>query len=891
MPDWPDDLAPHLPTGTVTFLFSDIEGSTKLLQRLGERYGEVLADHQQLLRQAWADHHGREIDTQGDSFFVVFARATDALAAAAQAQRALTQHTWPAGEHVRVRMGLHTGTGTLSHDHSHYVGLDVHRAARIAAAGHGGQVLLSQATRDQVAKELVAGAGLRDLGKHRLKDLPQREEIYQLVLPGMPTEYPPLKTLDAWPGLRADLMAVVFFSAVLLAVVGLLLPLLVPVFPRVIGLGATGLVGLILLTSLLARPVRRVLVSQWRDARKPFAAVTSSLLSLVVVLATLFVTRPVIFLKPPRLGYDFSYTYHAPTHTGGAVVVGVRNPMVTLDPDGLSSPAAPPFPLWQGCIIQLPDQTLGLKGWKPDQCTKVPTVVNGGESIDGRTTTFHIDPRAVWSDGVSLSADDFLFAVRLLQDPTLIPFSGANPPWRLTALDSHTVRIQWAAPTADYLLWLALLMPVPLHVYATGTFAGVYDPRTGAYNSALAHQIVASPAFNTTIPVDNAPFTVKSFSLHQQVVLVRNKRFFSNFFHAPALDQITVVGYSKALAAQLAQGKSVPFSVRDEALIAGYRSGAFTLVDSLETSNLKQLRDLPKAQVVTVPIPSFLILGFNQQGVAPNARANGGVSIFTNRTVRQAFTEAFDRCAAVRALLGVVTCNDPNLFTDELVNVSFPDYDPTFHLPGFNPAGAAALLDKEGYRVVNGVRRYKDGTTPMRLRVVLSNGASIAPTLAAAMVRDWSRHLDVDASVTVDPDFFAGARNGTRSLGNYDVLMFFNNTAPDPVDYLTGQFGPFDAQDIPSPQDPFGGNMLGIIDPYVQQQDQLGAKVIDAGQRAAVYQALDRYFAQQYYMEVVVTQANAALVKPTLCNWKESPLAGDSLWNSADWYIASSCPS
>jgi class 3 adenylate cyclase len=148
----------ELPTGALTFLHTDIEGSTPLIERLGDRYADVQRTHQEMLRAAWADHGGVEVDTQGDSFFVVFARATDALAAAVQAQRALAAHAWPAGVRVQVRMGLHTGSATLSSARQ-YVGVDVVRAARIAAAGHGGQVLLSQATRDQVAKELVEGQG------------------------------------------------------------------------------------------------------------------------------------------------------------------------------------------------------------------------------------------------------------------------------------------------------------------------------------------------------------------------------------------------------------------------------------------------------------------------------------------------------------------------------------------------------------------------------------------------------------------------------------------------------------------------------------------------------------------------------------------------------------
>jgi predicted ATPase/class 3 adenylate cyclase len=185
---------PELPTGTVTFLFSDIEGSTKLLQRLGDGYVAVLADHQRLLRQAWVDHDGVEIGTEGDSFFVAFPSALAAVGAAAQATQALAAHPWPEGGEVRVRMGLHTGTPLLTA--AGYVGLDVHRAARIAAAGHGGQILLSEATRALSEHELPAGTMLRDVGTQRLKDLQRPEHLFQLVLPGLPADFPPLKALD-----------------------------------------------------------------------------------------------------------------------------------------------------------------------------------------------------------------------------------------------------------------------------------------------------------------------------------------------------------------------------------------------------------------------------------------------------------------------------------------------------------------------------------------------------------------------------------------------------------------------------------------------------------------------------------------------------------------------
>jgi len=183
----------ELPSGTVTMLFSDIEGSTALLGRLGDRYGRALSDHRVLLRAAFAAWGGREMSTEGDSFFAVFESAGDAVACAMAGQRALAGHDWPGGEAVRVRMGLHSGQPT-EHE-GNYIGLDVHRAARIAATAHGGQVVVSEATWRLAAPGVPTGVSVRDLGFHRLKDIEAAERLYQLAGPGLREGFPPLKSL------------------------------------------------------------------------------------------------------------------------------------------------------------------------------------------------------------------------------------------------------------------------------------------------------------------------------------------------------------------------------------------------------------------------------------------------------------------------------------------------------------------------------------------------------------------------------------------------------------------------------------------------------------------------------------------------------------------------
>jgi len=188
---------PSLPTGTVTFLFTDIEGSTRLLRQLGDRYAQVLADYHQLLLTASQSRGGQEVDTQGDAVFLAFPRAIDALIAAVAAQRSLLSHQWPDGISIRVRMGLHTGEPL--HANTGYVGMDVHRAARICAAGHGGQILLSETTQVLVADSLPDGVSLRDLGKHRLKDLTHPQHIFQAVITDLPADFQSLKSIDVLP--------------------------------------------------------------------------------------------------------------------------------------------------------------------------------------------------------------------------------------------------------------------------------------------------------------------------------------------------------------------------------------------------------------------------------------------------------------------------------------------------------------------------------------------------------------------------------------------------------------------------------------------------------------------------------------------------------------------
>jgi class 3 adenylate cyclase len=191
----PDSSASDLPRGTVTFLFTDIEASTELVRRLGPRYGDVRAEHGRLIEDACRAHQGHVIDTQGDAYFAAFERAADAMAAAIDVQRGLANVEWPDGAQLRVRIGLHTAEPYLHA--SGYVGIGVHRAARICAAAHGGQILVSNATAGIIEDLEPAEFELHELGQFRLKDIARPQQLFQLEVHGLEREFAPPMTLDA----------------------------------------------------------------------------------------------------------------------------------------------------------------------------------------------------------------------------------------------------------------------------------------------------------------------------------------------------------------------------------------------------------------------------------------------------------------------------------------------------------------------------------------------------------------------------------------------------------------------------------------------------------------------------------------------------------------------
>jgi peptide/nickel transport system substrate-binding protein len=611
------------------------------------------------------------------------------------------------------------------------------------------------------------------------------------------------------------------------------------------------------------------------------AALAAALLAVMLVITTVALRHPITGSSPSATstaqndtGYDYTYTivFPAPSQIGGTVTIGD-----TQAPTGANALDAEINPtranwtlasaLWGGCIMQLPDLELGDNGWKPDGCTEVPTLVNGDESPDGRTTILKIDPNATWSDGQPLTAADYLFAWQLLRDPAIGGGYFAEwPRMAVTVIDARTLRIDWGAPNTLYLasLWL----PEPLHIYDAGSYAGVFDPQTDHFDSALAQHLVQDPIF--TMPaVSDGPYRLHSLS-GGQVDMIPNKHYHSNFFHGPFLDHIIY--------------KVAP---DDATLIAAFNAGQLDLAQGLAASDLNALGQVSPYEQIDATGSTMIAVAFNQRATAPNAQMDGGTSIFggdQGQQIRQAFAQSIDRCAIFATIAPGQPCAGEmnpapyisvyvpaSLIPNAFVQPNPPTFQPV-PLPGYAPTTAAATLDTLGLRRdANGWRTFANGQE-MQLRLAVPCDAS--PDLmiyARALAYAWARNLGVQI-VTVPvgcPACPASALTATP----YDLALVALDANPASI--------------APYVQTDGAMNSAGVSDPALDALLlQLSAAPPTEGSAYpySAYQRLANLLNELIAYLPLLNEPDLVLVNDTLNNFKASPLLAGNTWNIGDWF-------
>lgn len=609
-------------------------------------------------------------------------------------------------------------------------------------------------------------------------------------------------------------------------------------------------------------PGRHMSPPPTRGVRPPAVAFVGALLALVVVVACVALAHMPHLTSPATTTaytpFNSTYTYQVPTKTGGTVTIGdVERPAsanalsAELDPTRANADMA--NAVWQGCVVQLPDLTLGNQGWKPGVCATVPSTANGYESADGLTTRVRIDSQARWSDGQPVTAADFLFAWHLLRDPAIGgTYFAAWPNMRVQIVDSQTLLIHWGAPNSYYLasLWL----PEPLHAFAVGPYAGVYAPRGDHYDSALAQRLVRDPRF-TQHPIGDGPFQVQSFAPDgSQVVLTPNRHFFSNFFHAPVLDQVIF---------QAAPDVAT--------LLHTYKAGQLNQAAGFEMSDLPLLPGIPADERVISPGGTVLTVAFNQRANAPAASTNGGVSLFAGPhglAVRQAFIQGFDLCAAFQTVVHDSNCRDPAIWVPSLFAVGTAGFNPTLPTSVYNPTAAAQALSSAGYPLVNGVRMQADGRTPLHLHLALPCAVTTdTQGFAEALAQDWAKNLGVYVTIVAP-----GCTTAGLPAGAFDLALV-------PVQGMLPQLAAYLAT---------GGvhNIAGMSDPAV---DTLLHAIQQTGGNnfySPLFVQLQTALANDAAYLPLIAEPNISLAEATLGNYSVNLTQAGDTWNISDWFMS-----
>jgi peptide/nickel transport system substrate-binding protein len=565
---------------------------------------------------------------------------------------------------------------------------------------------------------------------------------------------------------------------------------------------------------------------------------------------------------PPTNGYNFDYTYTAPGsgQNTGTITFGEYEQVDTLNPflAGIEIDAESINLLLDGCIAQLPN----LKSYVPDQCTEVPSVANGDESSDFMSTTFKIDPNAVWSDGQPITSDDFLFYYDMYVDPNF--FGGAAlPPYSevqsVTAVDPHTVKIQWKKAFGPFLA--ALWPPFPAH-----DFPAAYNLTTHKYTTP-SNAVIGSEKFNFTYD-GNGPYKLQSHSPNSEVY-IPNPKFHSNYFHGPNAGKIIFKSEG-----------SVPST------IAAFKAGNLDQASDFVVTTIPQFSGLgiPSSEQVFSPADSYEHFDFNLRPQAPNAKDKSNTShasIFSGtngQLVRKAFVESFNLCGAFIAILNTSNCNDPTLYTAE--NAAPPDqgYDPSVKLPAYNPSQGQQDLKTAGFANC----QYPDGT-PITVNIDTTSGNPTRAAFVQLAATEWKNSLGCNVTVNEQPAsqlFGSFSNGGTLESGTFDIALFaYIDGGECSLNDLT-----FLSSEIPNTSNPLGGNVNGINDPTIDSDINTMLGEPDTAKRYAECKSFQQYYTQQIYNMPLYIRANIDLVDSALQNFKENPTSVGFTWNVADWW-------
>jgi len=563
-----------------------------------------------------------------------------------------------------------------------------------------------------------------------------------------------------------------------------------------------------------------------------------------------------------------TYNFKTPTKTGGTATFGEYEAVDTLNL--LSASAEVDVKninaMLDGCIIQLPDLTLGDSGWKPDQCTEVPLASNGDESADGMSTTMKLATNDVWSDGTPVTADDYIFYLDLLTDPNAVgdPYPFSQYFKSVTRVDDHTLTINWSSPFGPYLDEVSAIVPLPSH-----SFPSVWNSTTHAYTSpgtAGYAALSSTQLWNFTYPTNGA-YKLQSHSVNSEVY-VKNASFHSNFFKGPFLDQIVFKSEGDI-----------------NTTVESFKTGQLNQADDFLVTQLPVIKGagVPANETLVTPAISFEHADFNLRPQALNAldpNNTSKASIFATALVRKAFAESFNVCTALTAILADPNCHDPALFTAENTAAGAADFDPTVSLPAYNVAQAQTDLATAGFKGC----KYSNGSQIVVNFSTTSGNATRAAygNLAAA---EWSLNLGCKVTITTIPSstFFANyTSGGTLATGAFDIALFayVDGTEPSLNDTT------YQSTNIPGPKLPNGGNYQGINDPTIDGDVNMMLTTTGTGARNALAKSFQSYFTSQVYNIPLYIRANVGLATTNLENYLQNPGSTGNTWNIADWWLS-----